>query len=160
MFFSTLNVVIKSPIISALAKNLPKSVKRCRKILQISDKVFEKYVSCVRCHSIYEFEECIDKGLRGKRASKHCQYKAYPNHPQAVHRKPCGALLLKEVKCRNKMFCYPFRTFCWTGIIDSLQMLLSRPSFLQKCEHWRLIEPQAGLLRDVYDGKVWSDFQD
>lgn len=75
MFFSTLNVVIKSPIISALAKNLPKSVKRCRKILQISDKVFEKYVSCVRCHSIYEFEECIDKGLRGKRAVniKHIQ---------------------------------------------------------------------------------------
>lgn len=159
VFLSIVNTAVRSTLLTALAKNLPKSVISCRTVLRISDKSFTKHVSCVKCHSVFEYDKCIEKGLSGKLKSKRCPYIAYAKHPQVKHRQPCGALLLKEVRHGHKTFCYPFRTFCWKSITDSLQMLLSRPGFLQKCEHWRTRRVQTGMLKDVYDGRVWSDFQ-
>lgn len=159
ILLSLLNKVIGSQLLSALTVALPKSCIQCRSILKISDKTFKKYVSCVKCCSIYSMEECVEKDLRGKQVSKRCPYIRFPTHPQTQYRQICGSLLLKEVKYGHKNFCYPFRTFCWKSIIDTLHGLLSRPGFLQNCEHWRTRYTQSSFLLDIYDGRIWTDFQ-
>ena len=136
----------------------PKSVTQCRKILKISENSFEKYVSCAKCRSIYKYDMCIERSLRGKLTSKRCPYIVFPKHPQTFRRKPC-AFLLKEVKYGPKTFCYPYRTYCWKSIIDTLHGLLPRPGFLNKCENCKTWTVDSGKLHDIYDGRVWNDFQ-
>lgn len=159
IFFLVLNKVIGSPFLKIMAENLPITTNSCRVLLNISDKSIIKYVSCVKCHSIYEFDKCTEKGLRGKLVSKHCPNIAFPNHPCMAYRKSCGALLCKEVQHGTRTFCHPFRTYCSTNLIDSIQALLSRPEMLQKIEHWRSRPTESCLLGDVYDGRVWQEFQ-
>ena len=54
---------------------------------------------------------------------------------------------------------YPYLTYCYLSIKNSLQSLLLRPSFLEDCEKWRTSIIQHNTLQDVYDGKIWSEFQ-
>lgn len=91
--------------------------------------------------------------------SKKCPHVEFPNHPMLFYRKPCGTLLLKEVKMGCKQFCYPFRNYCFKSIVDSLKQLLLREEFISKCEHWRKRQSTPGVLEDVYDGQVWKEFQ-
>ena len=75
-------------------------------------------------------------------------------------RTPCGALLLKTVELANgKRHLYPFLTYCYVSLELSIQSLLNRPGFFENCERWRSRHSQEGVLRDVYDGKIWKDFQ-
>lgn len=159
IFLSLLSKLVGSQFLVSMLETFPKSVIQCRKILRISEKNFEKYVTCVKCHSIYQYDTCYEKGLRGKLTSRRCPYVAFPKHKQVFRRQQCGALLLREVKCGPKTFCYPFKTYCWKSIIDTLHALISRPDFLRKCEHWRARNSQTGILQDIYDGRVWKDFQ-
>lgn len=85
ILLSLLNKVIGSQLLSALTVALPKSCIQCRSILKISDKTFKKYVSCVKCCSIYSMEECVEKDLRGKQVSKRCPYIRFPTHPQTQY---------------------------------------------------------------------------
>ena len=76
-----------------------------------------------------------------------------------LFRKPCNTLLLKEVRFGSKRFCYPYRKFCYKSIAESLAQLLSRTGFIERCELWRERQGTVDIVEDVYDGKVWSDFQ-
>ena len=49
--------------------------------------------------------------------------------------------------------------YCYLGIEKSLQPLLSMSEFHVECEKWRNRSLQPNVLRDVYDGKVWEEFQ-
>lgn len=53
----------------------------------------------------------------------------------------------------------PRKVYLYMSIIESIEMLASRPGIPAKCELWRDRVVPPGLLGDVYNGKVWSDFQ-
>ena len=36
---------------------------------------------------------------------------------------------------------------------------MSRPGFLEQCEAWRKRGCDANFMTDVYDGKIWKDWQ-
>ena len=36
---------------------------------------------------------------------------------------------------------------------------MQRPGFAKLCEHWRSRLQNSDVLKDIYDGKIWSDFQ-
>lgn len=38
-----------------------------------------------------------------------------------------------------------------------MQELLMRPGFVECCEHWRSRKPSAGIMEDIYDGKIWKE---
>jgi hypothetical protein len=40
-----------------------------------------------------------------------------------------------------------------------LQELLQRPGFKESCEKWRQRERKHGIYTDIYDGKIWEEFQ-
>ena len=49
--------------------------------------------------------------------------------------------------------------FTYRSVIASLQEMLNRPGFFERCETWRSLPQQSGLYNDVYDGKIWDEFK-
>ena len=41
----------------------------------------------------------------------------------------------------------------------SLQYFLDRPDFYNQCEHWRSRELRDDVYCDLYDGRIWNEFQ-
>lgn len=74
-------------------------------------------------------------------------------------RAPCGALLLKSVEFASGVtYLYPRLTYCYLGLEVSLQSFLLRPDFYNTCEKWLSRQVNDGVLHDVQDGKIWSEF--
>lgn len=84
---------------------------------------------------------------------KNCFYKYLPRS------KSCGKALLKEViSSKGKKKLYPHLMFCYCNLISSLQKLVLRHRFIEQCESTRS-QLSASNLSDVYDGKIWKEFQ-
>ena len=58
----------------------------------------------------------------------------------------------------GRQILYPFKVFPYRPLTWSLQNLLLRPNISELCQHWKLAEA-SDIMRDVYDGQVWKDFQ-
>ena len=63
-----------------------------------------------------------------------------------------------ELASKKKLL-YPYLTYCYLGIETTLQILLLRPSFVRECNKWRTRKVKSDVLQDVYDGKIWKEFQ-
>lgn len=44
-------------------------------------------------------------------------------------------------------------------LYDYFESLLNRPGFCKLCDRWKIDIINDGIYRDVYDGKIWRDFQ-
>lgn len=53
---------------------------------------------------------------------------------------------------------YPFKVFCFKPVKESLQDLLDNPNFETSCEHWRKLKQNESSMSDIYDGRVWRQF--
>ena len=71
-------------------------------------------------------------------------------------RKPCGALLLKKVKSKSGYNLLPFKAY--PPLKCSIEQMVQRNGFIEKCEQWRNRSISMGYLADVYDGAVWRRF--
>ena len=119
---------------------------------------FERHVVCRKCHAIYDFSECVIASGSNKR-SKNCSFSRFPNHTQYRMRAPCNALLLKTVELASgRIFLYPYLTFCYLSPQISLESLLNQPNFFSECEKWRSRHVTEGVMKDVYDARIWNDF--
>ena len=124
-----------------IAVVFPSSSYRARKACHIDDLKFKRYVVCHKCHRLYFLKDCIS-GTGIARRSTVCPYKAYPNHPHRRMRTQCWTLLLKTIE-----------------LASGRQALLNRPGFSSSCEEWRSRRVKSGVMDDVYDGKIWNEFQ-
>ena len=114
---------------------------------------------CRKCFTLYSYDDCI-LHVKGEAISAKCSYIPFPNHTQRARRNPCGEILLKTVNLSNgKKKLYPFKTYCYKPISESLQNLVKRSGFQDACEKWRSRKSQPGFLTDVYDGEIWKEFQ-
>ena len=87
--------------------------------------------------------------------SKPCTHKEHSNS-----RSTCGALLLKSVNLNNgKVLLNPFKVYCYKSLKSSLQDFLLRSEFSELCDHWCSWKESYSEVRDIYDGKLWKDFQ-
>ena len=155
VFFSILGHFCK--VSAKISEYWPSSLYRVKH--WIGSLKFRKYVVCKKCHRIYFFSECI-LGPENSPSSKTCSFQPFPRHPQQRMRKPCGSVLLKSVEYASGITrLYPRLTYCYLGLEPSLQRLLLLPDFYTDCELWRYRRVEEGVMRDVYDGKIWSDFQ-
>ena len=156
-FFFHLLAKLFSPM-AVMAKLFPSSVHRMNKFCGTATDGFEKLVVCPSCHSIYQYQDCIET-IGTQKVPKACSFIAFPNHPHAARRKACNGKLLAEVTLSNgRKHFYPKKVFCYTSVISSLTTLLEREGILKSCELWRQRSIPEGTLGDIYDGKVWKDF--
>ena len=75
-------------------------------------------------------------------------------------RTSCQQPLLKTVNIAggSQLF-YPFLIYCYLGVDQMLQHFLNQSGFLPNCEKWRSVVRHDEYYHDVYDGKMWNDFQ-
>lgn len=146
------------PFLSTVPVLLPGSIFMLWKTIGLKKDNFIKYVVCRKCYKLYDYDSCITN-IEGVRKSKSCTFVQYPNHTQPAKRKACGEQLLREVLLSNgKKKLYPFKTYSYKPIKETLQRFLKRPDFENKCELWRERENRRGRLKDVYDGNIWHEF--
>ncbi|XP_070537876.1 uncharacterized protein [Ptychodera flava] len=154
-----LSIVLKSVKLEELASQFPHTFHGVRTFLGLERDNFQKFVMCPKCHTRYDYNEAFEVNSRGKKKSKTCTHITFPNHPHRKQRRPCGAFLMKTVRGKNGAeYLYPKRLFCYRSIKETLQELLKRPGFLQKCQEWKQRDIPDGILADVYDGRVWQEF--
>ena len=56
---------------------------------------------------------------------------------------------------------YPHLIYLVASLISSLQGLISRQGFLDKCEHWRATFFKGNdSIQNVYDDKIWESFME
>ena len=92
--------------------------------------------------------------------SKKCSFVQFPHHRQHFRRTKCNEPLLKEVSLKSgETKLYPIKVYCYNSVINSLRHFLQRPGFALKCEMWRGRDIPKGYLADIFDGKIWKDWQ-
>ena len=139
---------------------LPSNLTQAQKLggMKNATTQFTKFVCCPTCNSLYNLENCIKKQseLPDDELLK-CTYVHFPNHPQVRHRKACGTALIKKVtrKTNNSVSLTPKKIYCYKSLTSSLQEMMLRPGFIEKCEEWRSRDgKEEGTLSDVYDGSI------
>lgn len=133
------------PDLSEIVQTFPSSFYQMQRFLRVKMANFVRYTSCSHCHKIYRYDDCIEE-CGSNRKSKLCS--------------DCNRLLLKSVVVKTgRIILHPFKTYCYKPLCESLETLLGRPSFYTDCEKWRGRNVQADLLKDVYDGLIWKEFQ-
>ena len=146
IFYIFLRILSKlyTPL-SEVADSFPSSVRKMQIFLGLKSAEFIKYVTCPKCSEIYTLNESIEK--RGSRErSRKCT--------------ACNSLLLQTIEtCAGKQILRPYRIYCYYSLKKSLQNLLKRPGFMNKCKHWLTRTAKDGVFEDIYDGRVWQSFQ-
>ena len=142
-------------VTSVWLASFPLNLQQLREIIIGGDIKFNVYVICHKCHSLYDFDDCIDKN-GSRNVTKLCKYVPFPNHPMASFRKACATSLLRSGTEKDQF--RPFKVYPYQNLKDSIGRLLKHPGFLEKCEVWRERSSAPNCLGDVYDGNVWGDF--
>ena len=147
------------PIVERFGMLLPKSLHLLRKQLGLDRDKFIKYVVCPKCHSLYNFDDCYET-LHRRKVSKNCTLVQYPHHRQHFRRTKCREPLLKEVTLKTgETKLYPFKVYCYNSVTENLKYFLQRPGFASMCESWRNRDIPVGYLADVFDGRIWKEWQ-
>ena len=134
------------PRVSAIASCLPRSIYQFKRSkLHPECEVFDNYCVCNKCNSLYSPSEC--------ETIKKCSYKQHHNARR------CGEALFKEIVSANgSKRQHPHKIYCISRLSSSLQNLILKPGFIEKCESTRNAFSNS-RLSDVYDGEIWRHFQ-
>ena len=122
---------------------------------------YKEYVVCSKCSSLYSYDDCLETRAAGQQWSKCCRFVEFPKHRYRQYRSACGELLLKKSRLVGEnVKLIPRKSYPYYSLKRSLASLISRPGFIEQCEHWRERAQNVppGILGDVYDGRVWKQF--
>lgn len=147
--------------ISDSAQQFPVTLNSLYKQMLVENNhLFTEYVVCRKCHSVYEYDNCIIRRSNGRSESKRCSHVAYPRHPHRTQRQPCNEILLKRIRTGKGYKLIPFKVYPYYTLEKQFARLLKRKNFTTKCEMWRRRANfiHEDNLSDVYDGRVWKKF--
>ena len=143
-------------ICETLSSAIPSSLYVLRKGMS-DHTTFTKFVVCPNCDKLYRFSDCADHS-GGCQRSKKCTFVCYPDHPHLNSRAPCDCILLKKVTQSSSVkMLYPMKTHPYKPLFT--RDLLLRPGFADLCQCWKTQTTVSESKLDVYDIKIWSDFQ-
>lgn len=130
-----------------------------KSIGSLNEECFTEYVLCPACYTIYNQKECMTTDVSGEQIPKTCCFVKYPKHTMARYRRKCGSPLMKKVHLAGGKIKYrPLQVYAYQPLKSSLQKLLNRPGYAAKMEHWRDRPACENKLSDIYDGKIWKEF--
>ena len=140
------------------ASNIPICHGTLYQRLNIDKNTHIDYIVCPKCSSIYEQSDFSIIQASDSVESKTCCHIATPDHPHHRKRNACGCVLLKKQQTKHGVVLIPRKVYPYRSIIKSLCVLLSKPGYIDVCEHWRRRCTDDNFLGDVYDGQVWKSF--
>ena len=162
LFLSGIGKMMQAEVLINFAKIIPETLYMIRKNLGLQKDSFIKNAVCLKCKTLYNFDECVCQRPNGEVVSAKCSHVSYPRHPHQARRRPCGSVLMKVMRSRaGKTFLYPRQVYCFKKVTDSLQDLINKPNFMENCEKWRNCSTQLSdnVLGDCFEGRVWKEFQ-
>ena len=141
------------------AEVFPDTICKLRKWFGMDDASnFQKMVCCNKCYRIYPDDDSM-------------RYRSKDRHRKLLTRPCYGAVVKKgcDTRCNEVLFnCKktekgtleytPKLIYCYQPLSKSLDNLLSRLGFLDKCNVWRRRPATRGFYSDIYDGSVWKRF--
>ncbi|CAG2224949.1 unnamed protein product [Mytilus edulis] len=154
-FFKLLST--NSEVCSKIESSFPGNMYQLSKLLQSNMLDFKQYVVCTKCYSLYDFDDCFHV-VEGLRFSNTCSYVEFPNHRLPHLRKRCNEPLLKEINNSSSKILVPYKIYCYKSIKSSLSFFVKRNNFEDLCEQWRTRETKEGIMYDIYDGRIWHEF--
>ena len=157
LFLSGISKMMQAEVLINFAKIIPETLYMIRKNLGLQKDSFIKNAVCLKCKTLYNFDECVCQRPNGEVVSAKCSHVSYPRHPYQARRRPCGSVLMKTMRSRaGKTFLYPKQVYCFTKVTDSLQDLINEPNFMENCEKWRNCSTQLpnNVLGDCFEGRV------
>ncbi|XP_062579425.1 uncharacterized protein LOC134241375 isoform X2 [Saccostrea cucullata] len=155
-FFQTIGVQIDNSYFRNLCMAFPPSLYMAHKFLNLDKDNFKRYVVCPSCLKLYDLHECVEE-RNGVRVAKLCSNEVRVRGRQTA---PCRAHLMKEIVCKgNVRKFYPLKVYCYNSIIEGLEGVMKRQEIKEVWEHWKDWDDNEGVLRDVYDGRVWNKFK-
>ena len=96
---------------------------------------------------MFDYEDCFEE-RNGKMISKTCCYQEFPSS------RACGNILLCTVRTRsNSTLLKPKIVFCYQPISKVVEKFLNQKEFFSCIDHWKNIDLQDELYRDVYDAQ-------
>ena len=157
LFLSGISKMMQAEVLINFAKIIPETLYMIRKNLGLQKDSFIKNAVCLKCKTLYNFDECVCQRPNGEVVSAKCSHVSYPRHPHQARRRPCGSVLMKVMRSRaGKTFLYPRQVYCFKKVTDSLQDLINKPNFMENCEKWRNCSTQLSnnVLGDCFEGRV------
>lgn len=136
--------------------DVPRSVYHLNSLFK-QDVNYKKFVVCVDCYKLYDFDDCWIL-CEGKKISKCCDNVVFPNHKLAHYRQPCSSVLLTSIITSKGPKLVPKKTYMYIPIEQSLRSLVQTPGFETRCEEWRKRTVDERFMTDLYDGQIWKDF--
>ncbi|XP_035679990.1 uncharacterized protein LOC118418252 [Branchiostoma floridae] len=129
------------------------------KVLSIDRDNFTKYCVCPnpKCCKLYPMDKLYEV-VNGVERPRRC------DNSRKVRKRniKCNTIISREIittVSRRRVY-YPLKVYCFKSIIESLESLVKKEGFEEKCEAWRDRNvSHMGLYGDVFEGKVWKDFQ-
>lgn len=156
-FFWIVGTFDENGIVAKISKGFPNTLYKLRKQLGLMDSDdFVKYVVCPKCKTLYNYKDCVERRC-GRKVSARCRFIPWSQHPHRNKRGPCDELLLKTVRTGTNMFLYPRMVYPYNSVVKSLQVLLKRPGFWEKCQEWRKQTLPDNVRTDIYQGNVWKE---
>ena len=156
-FFVYIGRVFEFEFLHKLGNCIPLTLSTVYHKLSLKKNDFETFVVCPSCHSIYDYSQCFEVKF-GRKVSKKCSHVFFPNHSHVSRRIPCGTTLLKTIRRKERFDLEPFKVYCYKSLQQSIEQLIKRKGFTEKCENWRSREVPDGFLCDIYDGANWKHF--
>ena len=155
-FLKVLNIHLSGELLTELVAMFPTSLYLVRQILAIDRDNSTKYVVCPKCTACYEYSECV-RDVDGRHVVKRCSSKHYSRGKMII----CDGQLVKRVVLKNHVIkYYPIYYYCYSSLLNSLEKLLQKPGFPEKCEEWRKRgQSKPEQMTDIFDGQLWKDFQ-
>ena len=133
-----------------IADVFPKTLYQKNRLIEkkIHQSSFVKYVVCRKCHFLYKPNECLEK-RGGQTVIKTCKN---TNVSSTLCR---NQLLRTVITSDGKHKYYPYLTFAYKSLVESLKGLFARKGLYELCQKNRMMLSTDGTMRDVHDGKIW-----
>ena len=157
-FISYLGNAFQCGSLIEMGDAVPLTLCSVYRLLSLQKDDFCSYVVCSTCDSIYGYSDCFELDAIGQKKSKKCCHVAFPNHPHASHRSPCGTILLNKVRTKKGYVLSPVKVYPFKPLKNSIQQLINRKGFLDSCEMWRKRSVPDQYICDIYEGAVWKQF--
>ena len=68
------------------AKIIPETLYMIPKYLGLQKDSFIKYAVCLKCKTLYNFDECVRQRSNGEVVSAKCSHVSYPRHPHQARK--------------------------------------------------------------------------
>lgn len=134
----------------------PSSLLAAKTLIGLTGENFYSFLVCPKCTKVYKESEII-KSRNGIQYAVLCGNIPYA---RGKYSKACGEPIVRRVRSvTGKTRFVPYKQYHYKSPIDSIEEILSKPGIEEECMKWKSRTDTVDELSDIYDGKVWRNFQ-